>query len=55
MLISQALAHGGIDSGSHGGANALLIILGVAILLGFAYVLQKKLRKRMAERKGNED
>ena len=55
MLISHALAHGGIDSGSHGGANALLIILGIAILLGLAYVLQKKLRKWMAEREGGED
>ena len=51
MLIARALAHGGIDSGSHGGANALLIILGIAIVLGAVYVLQKKLRKPMAPRK----
>ncbi len=54
MLISLALAHGGIDSGSSGGANALLIILGTAILLGLVYVLRKKLRKRMAERGGGD-
>lgn len=41
-------------TGSSGGANALLIILGVAILLGVVYTVQKRLRKRLAERKGHE-
>jgi preprotein translocase subunit YajC len=56
MLISDALAAhpGTADTGSTGGANALLIILGVFIFLGFVYFLQKRLRKRLAERQEGE-
>ncbi|MDX1483649.1 MAG: hypothetical protein R3229_04130 [Alphaproteobacteria bacterium] len=51
MLFSRALAaHGVVDTGSSGGANALLIILGIAIVLGAVYVLQKRLRNRRAGR-----
>jgi len=47
MLISHALAgHGVTDTGSAGGGNALLIILAVAVVLGFLYVGQKKWRRR---------
>jgi hypothetical protein len=55
MWISEAFAaHGVVGTGSSGGGNALLIILGVAILLGAVYVLQKRLRKRLAERKESD-
>ncbi|MDH3242583.1 MAG: hypothetical protein OEO83_18160 [Alphaproteobacteria bacterium] len=52
MIISPAMAAHPqtAGTGSTGGANALLIILGVFILLGFVYFLQKRLRKRLAER-----
>ena len=51
MLISRAFAgHGVVDTGSAGGGNALLIILGVAILLGLVYMGRKRWRRRKAER-----
>ena len=51
MLISLALASDtGVDPGSSGDGNALLIVLGIAITLGAVYVLQKRLRNRMADR-----
>ncbi len=55
MWISSALAAhpGTADTGSSGGAYALLIILGVLAVLGSVYVLQKRLRKRLAERDGD--
>jgi hypothetical protein len=57
MLISRAMAAhpNTADTGSSGGANALLIILGVFILLGFVYYLQKRLRRRLAERKEGQE
>ena len=56
MLISSALAAHPqtADTGSSGGANALLIILGVFAVLGFVYFLQKRLRRRLAERQEAE-
>lgn len=56
MLISSALAAHPqtADTGSSGGANALLIILGVFAILGFVYFLQKRLRRRLAERQETE-
>lgn len=55
MLISEAWAgHGVTNTGSSGGANALLIILGIFIFLGFVYFLQKRLRRRLAERKESQ-
>jgi Kef-type K+ transport system membrane component KefB len=56
MLISDALAAHPqtAGTGSSGGANALLIILGVFIFLGFVYYLQKRLRRRLAERQEGE-
>lgn len=55
MLISSAwAAHSVVSTGSSGGATALLIILGVAILMGVVYSLQKRLRRRLAERKEND-
>lgn len=52
MLISRAIAAhpGTADTGSTGGANALLIILGIFVFLGFVYFLQKRLRRRLAQR-----
>ena len=49
-MISRALAHGIKDAGSSGGANALLIILGVAILFGLAHMGRKRWRRRRARR-----
>ncbi len=55
MLISPALAaHGVTDTGSSGGGNALLIILGVAIFLGLVYLGQKKWRRRTLIRDGEK-
>lgn len=56
MFISRALAaHGVVSTGSSGGGTALLIILGAAILFGVVYMLQKKLRKRMGERRESNE
>lgn len=56
MLISRALAgHGIVDTGSDGGGNAVLIILGVAILFLVFYMGRKKWRKHRAEQDDNED
>ena len=55
MLISRALAHGAVGTGSSGGGNALLIILAVAIVLGLVYGGQKKWRKRMLMRDGDDE
>ena len=55
-MISRALAgHGIVDTGSDGGGNAVLIILGVAILFLVFYMGRKKWRKRRAEQDDNED
>ncbi len=51
MLISSALAgHGVTDTGSSGGGNALLIILGVIVVLGLARLVRKKFRDRWEKR-----
>ena len=57
MLISSAMAAHPqtADTGSSGGANALLIILGIAILMGCVYFLQKRLRRKLAERREAEE
>ncbi|MEE2970588.1 MAG: hypothetical protein VX741_10700 [Pseudomonadota bacterium] len=55
-MISRALAgHGVVDTGSDGGGNAVLIILGVAILFLVFYMGRKKWRKLRAEQDDNED
>jgi hypothetical protein len=56
MLISRALAgHGVVDTGSDGGGNAVLIILGVAIAFLLFYMVRKKLRKRAEQRDNDEE
>ncbi len=51
MLVSPALAgHPMVNTGSSGGANALLIILGALITLGIAYMTWKKWRRKQAAR-----
>ena len=48
-MISEAFAgHGVVSTGSSGGGDALLIILGVAVAAGFLYALQKRLRRRLS-------
>jgi len=54
MLIAQALGHGLNETGSSGGADALLIILAAAIVLGLVYFGQKKVRGRMPRRGGDD-
>jgi hypothetical protein len=47
MLVSRAeAAHGVVDTGSSGGGNALLIILGVAIDFGVGFSIYKRWRNR---------
>ena len=46
---------GVVDSGSEGGANALLIILGVGILILLLYWGRKKFRGRNARRDENTE
>ena len=46
MLISPALAHATSGKIHSGGGTALLIILGVALVLGCLYLAQKKWRRR---------
>ena len=56
MLVSRALAgHGVVDTGSSGGGNALLIILGVGILFILLYLGRKRWRGRNARRDDNEE
>lgn len=56
MLISPALAgHGVVGTGSSGGGDALLIILAVAIVAGLLYRGQKKWRRRMLMRDGEDE
>ena len=46
MLVSRALAaHGIVDTGSSGGGDTLLIMLGVAILFGVLYAVRKRMRR----------
>lgn len=53
-MITRALAgHGVVDTGSEGGGNALLIILGVGILFLLLYFGRKKLRGWKAGRGDN--
>ena len=48
MLISRALAHGGVGIENEGaGGKALLVILAVALASYFVSVGWKKLRKRL--------
>ena len=54
MLVSRAqAAHGVVDTGSSGGGNALLIILGVAIAFGVCFSIYKRWRNR--SQNGNGD
>ncbi|MGE0652868.1 MAG: hypothetical protein AB7P12_14145 [Alphaproteobacteria bacterium] len=47
MLVSRAeAAHGVVDTGSSGGGNALLIILGIAIAFGVGFSIYKRWRNR---------
>jgi hypothetical protein len=56
MLISPALAgHGTTGTGSTGGGTALLIILGVALVLGCLYLAQKKWRRSKLGHDGGGD
>lgn len=56
MLISRALAgHGVVDTGSSGGGNALLIILGVGLVFGLVYMGRKRWRGRKARRDDNDE
>jgi hypothetical protein len=49
MLVSRAFAgHGVVDTGSAGGGNTLLVILGVGILFGLVYMGRKRWRRRKA-------
>ena len=48
----SAAGHGAADDGHSGGANALSIILGAAILSGLAYAGWKRWRRRAAMRAG---
>ncbi len=51
MLVSRALAgHGVVDTGSAGGGDALLIILGVGIVFLLLYFGRKRWRGRNARR-----
>lgn len=54
MFISRAFGHGTIASESSGGGNALLIILGIAILFGLAYMARNRWRRRNAGRDDND-
>ena len=56
MLISYAWAgHGVASTGSTGGGDALLIILGVGILIGLALMGRNRLRKRRAKRDDKDE
>ena len=53
-MISSAWARNSVvDTGSSGGGNALLIILGSFVLLGFGYALYKRWRRRKEEDEGD--
>lgn len=54
-MFSRALAgHGVVDTGSSGGGNAVLIILGVGIVIGLFYMGRKRWQRRAAKRDGRE-
>lgn len=55
MLISSAWAHGAKTAGSSGGANALLIILGVGILFALIYTGRKRWLERKARHDDNDE
>ena len=55
MLISPALAHATSGKVHSGGGTALLIILGVALVLGCLYLAQKKWRRSKLEHDGGGD
>jgi len=53
-VISNAWATNSVlTTGSSGGGNALLIILGSFVLLGFGYALYKRWRRRKEEDEGD--
>ena len=55
MPVSRALAgHGIVDTGSSGGGDTLLIILGVAILFGVFYLARKRMKKHRATGEAND-
>ena len=47
-MVSSAAGHGLVDSGSSGGGNAVLIIVGVAVVFGLFYMGRKRWRGRRA-------
>jgi hypothetical protein len=54
MLVSRAeAAHGVVDTGSSGGGDALLIILGVAIAFGLGFSIYKRWRNRTQDGDGD--
>ena len=56
MLVSRAeAAHGVVDTGSSGGGNALLIILGVAIAFGVGFSIYKRWRNRTQNGDGDAE
>ncbi len=56
MLIGRAwAAHGVVGTGGSGGGNALLIILGGAIVLAVAYICFKKWRRGRLGNDGDDD
>ena len=56
MLVSQAWAgHGVVDTGSSGGGNTLLVILGVGILFVLFHTARKRWRRRKTSGASGED
>jgi len=54
-MFSRALAgHGVVDTGSSGGGDAVLIILGVGIVIGLFFMDRKRWQRRAAQRDGSE-
>jgi len=54
-MFSRALAgHGVVDTGSAGGGNAVLIILGVGIVIGLVHMGRKRWKRRTAKHDNGE-
>ena len=55
-MFSRALAgHGVVDTGSSGGGDAVLIILGVGIAFGLFHMGRKRWRRRTVKRDDNDE
>ena len=56
MAASRALAgHGIVDTGSSGGGDTLLVILGVVILLGLFHMAWKRMKMKKHRAAGGAD